>query len=531
MDYTAEPTQSTIRRWLPVALIVAVMIGARIVLLTADAVPFNSDEAIVALMARHILQGERPAFFYGQAYLGSTDAWLVAIAFSIFGQAVWAMRVVQITLFAATLFTTHAVARRFGLSEWASRVTVVWMALPPVLLTLYTTATLGGYGETLLFGNILILLAPAPTSDLRPPTSNLRWIALGVVAGFAFYTFGLILVYLIPIAIGLLAQHRLKVWRGYALALIGFAIGSVPWWSSIGQLGGSLLAELGGSAVASSVAAPTSIGSLGVQLINFVVFGFSAWFGLRYPWSVEWIVPPVGLAVTMFYAAALALAIRRGPKLLWGMIGVLLGTYLITPFGGDPSGRYFLPLYLPLAIFAALAMERLRGRLAGWLVGLLVAVVIGYNGIAVALAAARVPPGITTQFDAVTWIDKAHDEELIDFLLAHGETRGYANYWVAYPIAFLSGEQIISVPRLPYHLDLRYTRRDDRYPPYAQTVTGSPRAFYVTTNHPPLDALIHDRLTALGVVFNEETIGSYHIFYGLSRKVVPEELGLGQTTD
>ncbi|HJW84126.1 MAG TPA: hypothetical protein VJ754_07465, partial [Anaerolineae bacterium] len=155
-DYSSEPTESITRRWLPIGAIVAVMIGVRLVLLAADVVPFNSDEAVVGLMARHILQGERPAFFYGQAYLGSSDAWLVAIAFSIFGQAVWVIRVVQIALFAATLFTTHAVVRRFGLDEWTARVTVVLMALPPTLLTLYTTATLGGYGETLLFGNILL---------------------------------------------------------------------------------------------------------------------------------------------------------------------------------------------------------------------------------------------------------------------------------------------------------------------------------------------------------------------------------------
>jgi len=29
--------------------------------------PFDSDEAILLLMARHILQGERPLFFYGEA--------------------------------------------------------------------------------------------------------------------------------------------------------------------------------------------------------------------------------------------------------------------------------------------------------------------------------------------------------------------------------------------------------------------------------------------------------------------------------
>ncbi len=56
-------------------------------LLVLDCVPFNADEAVVALMARHILQGERPIFFYGQAYMGSLDAYLVAGFF-----ACWANR-------------------------------------------------------------------------------------------------------------------------------------------------------------------------------------------------------------------------------------------------------------------------------------------------------------------------------------------------------------------------------------------------------------------------------------------------------
>lgn len=47
------------------------------------------------------------------------------------------------------------------------------------------------------------------------------------------------------------------------------------------------------------------------------------------------------------------------------------------------------------------------------------------------------PPGITTQLDAVTWLDKQYDR-LIAFLQENGVTRGYSNYWVAYPLAFLS---------------------------------------------------------------------------------------------
>lgn len=349
----------------------------------------------------------------------------------------------------------------------------------------------------------------------------------GLLAGFAFWTFGLILVYLIPVSLWLLHRHRLRAWRGYAIALAGFAIGSAPWWTSIGALGGSLVDELAGSAVAGTVAAPTLPGSLGVRLINFLVFGVSAWWGLRYPWSPDMVLPIVGVAVAVVYLIAFVVAVRRGPRVLWGLIGTLALTYLLTPFGGDPSGRYFVAVCLPLSVFAATGLgewwQRARSGLARWLVGLLVAWVIGYN-VAGTLLAMQQPHGITTQFDRVTWIERGREQDLIDFLIEHGETRGYTNYWVAYPIAFLSREQIVSAPRLPYHLDFRYTRRDDRYPPYAQAVASAARAFYVTTNHPELDARIRERLSALGVTFREETIGSYHVFYALSRKVDVEEV-------
>ncbi|HET7091236.1 MAG TPA: hypothetical protein VFL17_21590, partial [Anaerolineae bacterium] len=136
--YPSCPPLASATRFAPIALIVASMVAVRAAVLAVDAVPFNSDEAIVALMARDIRAGERPAFFYGQAYLGSTDAWLVAAAFTLFGETVLSMRVAQVALYFATLVTTYLVARRLGLSQSASRLATLLMALPPVMLTLYT---------------------------------------------------------------------------------------------------------------------------------------------------------------------------------------------------------------------------------------------------------------------------------------------------------------------------------------------------------------------------------------------------------
>ncbi len=73
----AAATRPSFWGWGALAALLA--IGLKAALLAADVFPFNADESVVALMARHILQGARPAFFYGQAYMGSLDAVLVAV--------------------------------------------------------------------------------------------------------------------------------------------------------------------------------------------------------------------------------------------------------------------------------------------------------------------------------------------------------------------------------------------------------------------------------------------------------------------
>jgi hypothetical protein len=93
-------------------------------------------------------------------------------------------------------------------------------------------------------------------------------------------------------------------------------------------------------------------------------------------------------------------------------------------------------------------------------------------------------------------------------------------------LAFLSDEQLIFVPELPYHPDLIYTARDDRYHPYDEMVDMSDRVAYISAGNPNLDVKITDGLNTLKVTWKMETIGDYHVYYQLSRVVTPAELGL-----
>lgn len=516
----------------------------------ADVIPFNADEAIVALMARHILQGELPVFFYGQVYMGSLDAFFVAGGFALFGQHVWVIRLVQTVLFAGVMVTTAWVANLvFG--DWKHGwIAVCFLAIPTVNVTLYTTATLGGYNEAMLLGNLTLALGmilvrradrlPEKQLDTKTMLLAVLW---GVIAGCGLWANGLSLVYSFPAGVVMLwaifgrFRGKLGVWQKWGLVLAaaaGITIGASPWLIYAIQTGPvSLMGELFGTAVA--VEKTPWIVQTGQHLFNFVLLGLTALFGFRPPWGVRWLGLPMIPFILVFWGAVMYVWFWRWkPKngerwkkwLLTGVGMSLVAGFVFTPFGVDPSGRYFLPLYMMLTIAAAEAVLLLLDNKVKWQTGV-VAFVLVFHLWGTLQCAFTYPPGITTQFDAVAVVDHRYNDELIDFLKSEGEMRGYTNYWVAYPTAFLSTEEVIFIPALPYHQDMRFTTRDDRYEPYREMVANSERVAYITTNHPELNEYLRDEFEAAGVSWQEKVIGDYQVFYGLSRDIRPVEMGLG----
>ena len=527
------------------------MLGLKGWLIVSGWVPFNADEAVVALMARHILQGERPIFFYGQAYMGSLDAMLIAGGFSLFGQQVWVIRMVQVALYLGTLATTAWLAQLI-FHSWRVGIVSLWLlAVPVVDVTLYTTASLGGYGEALLIGNLILIAALRMGRRLEqrvgcPPW---LWLSWGFLAGLGLWVFGLTLVYTVP-ALIYLGFH---LWKSAGVSnppptrvsplsaswfvLAGGALGASPWWVYGFQKGfDRLLGELGGGAI-SGVSGVSGLVQIWDHLVNFLLLGLSVTFGLRAPWDVRWLILPVLPFVLFFWLAVIWYLVWRlradGPGkdqlfLLVGVMVTLVAGFILTPFGQDPSGRYFVPLAVPLSLSAAAMLVFLQARygVKAWL---LLALILAYNLAGMVQSVLRSPARMTTQFYSITHIDHSYDRALMAFLEAHGETRGYTNYWVAYPLAFLSQEKLIFVPRLPYHNDFRYTERDDRYLPYTEMVSSADRVAYITTRHPALDDTLVQHFREEGITWQEAQIGDYHVFYALSRPIRVNEIGLGVT--
>ena len=98
----AHPQTSRSGAWADALAAAALLAGvaARIAGAWAARALAEPDPTVVALMARHLAAlREFPIFFYGQAYMGSLDAWLIAAGFALFGDSVLTIRLVQSTLY------------------------------------------------------------------------------------------------------------------------------------------------------------------------------------------------------------------------------------------------------------------------------------------------------------------------------------------------------------------------------------------------------------------------------------------------
>ncbi|MCP4359507.1 MAG: glycosyltransferase family 39 protein, partial [Chloroflexi bacterium] len=200
-----------IRLWRSILLIGApfiTVIALRIFLIPVERMPFDSDEAIFLLMARHILDGERPLFFYGEAYGGSTDSYFTALFYYLFDDSITAARLVQSLEYLIGMLFTYLLARRLLPNSRFGPLAVLWlMALPPLLMTTWTTPAVL-YAVVICLGSIISYLG---YRLLWEDADRLwRWLVFGAICGLAFWTFGILVVYMMPVFLLFLWKFK---WR------------------------------------------------------------------------------------------------------------------------------------------------------------------------------------------------------------------------------------------------------------------------------------------------------------------------------
>ena len=237
---SGELLRTTLRALTPgrVALLLLALAAIyRLALLARGWPALDSDEAVIGLMARHILHGERPTFFWGQNYMGPFEAYFAAIFFALFGSSTFILGLSALALTLGFFATVYWIGR-FAYGPTVGLLALAWLVISPPFFTLRQLAPIGGYQELLLIGGVILL---GVWSRLRQPTARpttragwLRcialYVALGYLAGLGFWS-DMLIAPILLVAAGALVIGR---WRellslaGVAL-VVGMLVGAWPY--------------------------------------------------------------------------------------------------------------------------------------------------------------------------------------------------------------------------------------------------------------------------------------------------------------
>ena len=434
------------------ALATLLAAALRVGILLSDSLGvLDSDEAVVGLMARHILDGEPTAFFWGQSYGGTLEPLLVALAFALAGTGVLALKLVPILLFALAGLLVWLIGRR-TIGDRGAVIAVTLFGLGPAYVVWWSTKERGFYGVTLVLSLLVVLLV----LRLHERVDRRELAALGLAFGVGWWTNAMIAFIAVP-AVCWLFWRRPRVLRQAWIAFACAALGASLWIRE---------AVVNDFAPLHQGPEPGNDTYLD-HLHTFFAADLPMALGLRIPFSLEW---PAGevvarvIELVAVVAVVWAVSRRRGRP--WEILVVTAVAYPFL-FAFAPVAAYNLePRYLFLlspiiALLAGLALARHALLATAVCSAALVLSVLGLRSLADGDLLAAATGGVSVPADATPALD-ALEESGVRYALA--------SYWLAYRLTFESDENVIVA-----------STGQVRYPPYQREVLGSsmPARVYV----------------------------------------------------
>jgi hypothetical protein len=411
--------------WLLGAAVVA-GVGVRTWIQASPLGALDADEAITGLMARHVLDGEVSAFYWGALYGGTQEALLTAPIFAVTGSSVLALKLVSLALYSAAAVLVWAVGRRtVGASGALVGAALFWTW--PAYFVWWTTKARGYFGSGLVIGLVAVWLA----LRLRERDSRGDAAALGFALGLGLWATLQSWLLALP-ALAWLVARRPAVLRLAPLAAAAALVGSLPWllWNALN----------GWEAVLPrSVAGQES--TFAERLVDFFRVTLPTWLGVRVPFSLDWLLgPAVGTAlVALALAGFTVLVVRRPPGLepllvVGAVFPFLYAASSFTFFVAEP--RYLVFLAPVPALLLGWFLTRRGVVVAG--AGLAAALALSVAGVVVMERQNRfapIAPNVRVPADL---------SPVLAVLERERARRVLANYWIAYRISFESDERIVA---------------------------------------------------------------------------------------
>ncbi|ABP55763.1 hypothetical protein [Salinispora tropica] len=485
-------------------------VGYRLLLLLTNTPPTNSDEATMGLAALHIGQGQEfPIWFYGQAYMGTLEAYLAAPLIALTGPSTLALRLPTLALYAVFALLAWRLTLRLTGDHWYALLVTALLAFGSDRIVKNQLIAGGGYPEMNAAGMALALLAYDLAAG-RPRRRLVRWTGWGFLAGLMVWVDPLVLPYVIGTGVVLVAfRWRELTGRAGALLGAGALVGAAPLLLDSLVTGRSpLTAVLAASGAGQSA-------SWAERLSGALVLGPALGMGFCSPgacagWQLWW---SAALPLLLLAAAVIAWRQLRGYRqsapapdgsrplanaitaalslaLVAAAVATLASYATSSAAGRTPveSSRYLscLLISVPVLLWPVWRVARQRSpRLPGLARAAAIGVLAGTLGtaaVATGTALATVPSYRTAE---------AQHAELVATLRTLDVRHVYGGYWTCNRLIFASAEEIacavVNDDLGPGH---------NRYPAYRRAVDAAASPAWIAPDGSPLAARLDAQVRA-----------------------------------
>jgi hypothetical protein len=190
--------QDLVKAW-PLWLCLALALAVRLFLAIRHNPVIEGDEALTGIQAENILHGEWPIYYYGQPYMGSLEAYIIALFFAIAGPSVLVLRIAMSCTSLLLVWLTwrfgEALACEAGLRAGPRRlfliVATAIAALPPLYDAVLELRSYGGYTEAMIVMLWLLWATLRLTQRWQQGASRRelawRWAGIGLLIGLGLW--------------------------------------------------------------------------------------------------------------------------------------------------------------------------------------------------------------------------------------------------------------------------------------------------------------------------------------------------------
>jgi 4-amino-4-deoxy-L-arabinose transferase-like glycosyltransferase len=507
-----------------ILLVIALLIGAailRIDFIRASGFVIDGDEAIVGLMANHILHGaELPVFYYGQHYMGSLEPVCAALMFWLFGSSPFVLQLTPLLFSLALVVVMYALGREVG-GQVVGLVAATLCAFPPVALVVWSYKARGGFIEVLVIGALATLFFVRWIK--REPSRLGNAAGCALLLGVGWWVNNQIVYFIVPLGlfgvlylVESLRSRRLNVLRTAIICFVSalcFFVGGAPYWvynlrngfPSRGMFGFAPIDKVGEYFV-----------GLWTNALPILLGAKRFWEG---PGSLSWSV----LAVYVVYGCVLGGVLLGRKKeisrlmrsqvdresqveLFFAIIFVACAVFCVSTFGWlSQAPRYLLPLYIPLFVICGVWVKFLGAhsrRLASFALVALVAL-----NLASCFWGGRAIPGEPVVHRGER-VSRDHTA-LIQQLEKLGITKVRTNYWIGYRLAFETDERVTFI--------VLQEPRQVRILEYQSLPEGMSQDLVPLLLVPSERSIFVGALNRLGYSFRETSADGYVVIYDIKR--------------